>query len=159
MSSAVPFSVLLLDAVPNLHVTGAGSGGAVYSRWRYESAEDAGMLEIATSDEEVIDGYRKIDNVTDAALGRFHAAYGKTLTTDDIFFYVYGLLHSPEYRERYAADLKKMLPRIPLVEDPWPAIRSTSSQSKRWLSSRGESRKRRSSYRTNQRSSTTRGSL
>ena len=37
-------------------------------------------------------------------------------TKDDVFFYCYGLLHSPDYRETYAADLKKSLPRIPLVE-------------------------------------------
>lgn len=43
-------------------------------------------------------------------------------TPEDYFFYVYGLLHSAEYRETYAADLKKMLPRIPLVEDPWPFV-------------------------------------
>ena len=69
----------------------------------------------------MIDGYRRIDNITDEALKRFAAAYGE-ITKDDIFFYVYGLLHSPEYRETYAADLKKMLPRIPLVEDPWPFV-------------------------------------
>ena len=62
-----------------------------------------------------------IDNITDEALPRFIAAYDD-ITKDDIFFYVYGLLHSPEYRETYAADLKKMLPRIPLVEDPWPFV-------------------------------------
>jgi predicted helicase len=39
------------------------------------------------------------------------------LTKEDIFYYVYGFLHSPEYREKFANDLKKMLPRIPLVED------------------------------------------
>ena len=70
----------------------------------------------------MIDGYRRIDNITDEALKRFVAAYGDRVTKDDIFFYVYGLLHSPEYRETYAADLKKMLPRIPLVEDPWPFV-------------------------------------
>ena len=37
------------------------------------------------------------------------------LTKDDIFHYVYAVLHSPQYRERFAADLKKMLPRIPLA--------------------------------------------
>ncbi|WP_344341060.1 type ISP restriction/modification enzyme, partial [Streptomyces rhizosphaericus] len=43
------------------------------------------------------------------------AAYGEVWTKDDVFFYCYGLLHSPDYRARFAADLKKMLPRIPLV--------------------------------------------
>ena len=50
-------------------------------------------------------------------------SYGK-ITKDDIFFYVYGLLHSPDYRETYAADLKKSLPRIPLVEDLWPFVKA-----------------------------------
>ena len=74
------------------------------------------MLELGVG--EVVDGYRRVDNVTDTALKRFVGVFGKSFTKDDIFFYVYGLLHSPEYRETYAADLKKMLPRIPLVEDP-----------------------------------------
>jgi predicted helicase len=38
------------------------------------------------------------------------------VTKEDIFYYVYGILHSPEYRRRFAADLKKMLPRIPLTK-------------------------------------------
>lgn len=63
-----------------------------------------------------------IDNITDFALARFQSAYGDFITKDDIFFYVYGLLHSTDYRETYAADLKKMLPRIPLVTDAQPFI-------------------------------------
>lgn len=43
--------------------------------------------------------------------------YGKNVTKEDIFYYVYGFLHSTEYRETFANDLKKMLPRLPLVED------------------------------------------
>ena len=72
---------------------------------------------------DVVDGYRRIDNITDQALSSFQAAYpSDQVTKDDIFFYVYGVLHSPDYRETYAADLKKMLPRIPLVEDLWPFV-------------------------------------
>jgi predicted helicase len=55
--------------------------------------------------------------VTDNILADYRRSYGADVTKDDIFFYVYGLLHSPEYRERFAADLKKMLPRIPKVVD------------------------------------------
>ncbi|HEY9703095.1 MAG TPA: type ISP restriction/modification enzyme, partial [Allocoleopsis sp.] len=43
----------------------------------------------------------------------------KTITKEDIFYYVYGILHSPEYKERFASDLKKMLPRIPYIQDFW----------------------------------------
>ena len=43
--------------------------------------------------------------------------YGNNVTYEDIFYYVYGFLHSPDYREIFANDLKKMLPRLPLVDD------------------------------------------
>ena len=43
--------------------------------------------------------------------------YGKNVSKEDIFYYVYGFLHSPEYRTTFANDLKKQLPRLPLVED------------------------------------------
>ena len=45
-----------------------------------------------------------------------HKQYGKNVTKEDIFYYVYGFLHSKEYRETFANDLMKMLPRLPLVE-------------------------------------------
>lgn len=121
--SAVGFSVLMLDAIPDLHVTGAGSGGQFFARWRYEEVEQSGNLAF-DADGEVVDGYRRIDNISDEVHRQFSATYGSTITRDDIFFYVYGILHSQAYRETYAADLKKMLPRIPLVEDPWPFVRA-----------------------------------
>lgn len=60
-------------------------------------------------------------NVTDHALAMYQAL-GEAIEKDDIFFYVYGILHSPDYRTTFAADLKKSLPRIPQVgtaEDFW----------------------------------------
>lgn len=59
----------------------------------------------------------QIDNISDRAHADYQRAYGPEVTKDDIFYYVYGLLHSPEYREQFGADLKKMLPRIPQVTD------------------------------------------
>ena len=50
------------------------------------------------------------------ALPHFQAAYpGKPLTEDDLFYYIYGILHSEDYRARYANNLMKELPRIPRV--------------------------------------------
>ena len=115
-----PFSVAMTDCVPDLALYGS-NGGQLMCRWRYEPASTDGTLSFDTEGE-VIDGYRRIDNITDEALRRFQAAYGPAITKENIFFYVYGLLHSPDYRETYAADLKKMLPRIPLVEDAQPFI-------------------------------------
>lgn len=62
--------------------------------------------------------YAKRDGITDFILDQCHKAYGNKVTKEDIFYYVYGILHSPDYRTQFAADLKKMLPRIPLVEKP-----------------------------------------
>jgi len=56
------------------------------------------------------------------------------VTKEDIFYYVYGVLHSPEYRSRFAADLKKMLPRIPLTKetkDFW-AFSNSGRQLAKW---------------------------
>jgi predicted helicase len=61
--------------------------------------------------------YLRQENITRAGLLHFQEAYpGETITKQDVFYYVYGLLHSPEYRERYANNLSKELPRIPRVD-------------------------------------------
>lgn len=60
---------------------------------------------------------KRRDAITDAGLAHFQQAYpGEQLTKEDVFYYVYGLLHSPDYRERYADNLSKELPRIPRVK-------------------------------------------
>lgn len=62
------------------------------------------------------DGSRR-DAITDEGLAHFQAAYpNETITKEDLFYYIYGLLHSPEYREKYADNLSKELPRIPCVK-------------------------------------------
>lgn len=64
------------------------------------------------------ENYTRRDGITDFILGQCRERYGFKVQKEDIFYYVYGLLHSPDYREQFAADLKKMLPRIPLVNVP-----------------------------------------
>lgn len=62
------------------------------------------------------DGTARRDNITDWALEQFRSHYsGSSITRWDIFHYVYAVLHHPEYRERYAANLRRELPRIPFV--------------------------------------------
>ena len=63
------------------------------------------------------DGTNRRDNITDWALGQFQAAHGADVTKWDIFHYVYALLHDPAYRTRYAENLKRELPRIPVDPD------------------------------------------
>ena len=58
----------------------------------------------------------RVDNITDTALALFRCHYGDDgITKDAIFEYVYGVLHAPAYRERFANDLSKQLPRIPMA--------------------------------------------
>ncbi len=64
------------------------------------------------------DGSNRRENITDWALDRFHTHYrDETISKWDIFHYVYGLLHHPNYRDRYQANLKRELPRIPFAPD------------------------------------------
>ncbi len=57
------------------------------------------------------------DGISDAGLAHFQAAYpNETLSKEDLFYYIYGLLHSEDYKTRYADNLTKELPRIPAVK-------------------------------------------
>lgn len=107
------FSVLATDSIPDLALWGSSSG-QYFPRWTYEQADEGEDL-FTAADGSGTDQYRRLDNITDATLADYRRAYGANITKDDVFYYVYGLLHSPDYRERYAADLRRMLPRIPLV--------------------------------------------
>ena len=61
------------------------------------------------------DGSNRRENITDWALAQFQAKYGSDVTKWDIFHYVYAMLHHPQYRQRYAENLKRDLPHIPLL--------------------------------------------
>ena len=100
-----PFTTLISDIPQDLVLPGAGNAGQFFARYSYTQPDPNQLLGAP----------ERLDNITDWALGEYQREYGTQVTKDDIFFYVYGLLHSPEYRERYAADLKKQLPRIPMV--------------------------------------------
>ncbi len=62
----------------------------------------------------------RIDNITQWALNEFRNHYAnKKITREDIFHYVYGVLHNPAYRKKYELNLKRELPRIPFYSDFW----------------------------------------
>ncbi|CFC96163.1 type ISP restriction/modification enzyme [Mycobacterium tuberculosis] len=118
MGSDKPFSCLMLNAIPDLAFWGS-SNGQFFPRWTYEKTEPRdGELDFeSTTNAEVDDhGYRRVDNITGVILKLYRDTIGDQVTKDDIFYYVYGLLHDPAYRTKYAADLKKMLPHIPTPE-------------------------------------------
>ncbi|WP_313536274.1 type ISP restriction/modification enzyme [Arsenicicoccus bolidensis] len=108
-----PFSLLMQNALPDskTYVDAA----QFFPRWTYEKPTDDGALFGAAGGVADEWGYRRVDNITDAILSVYTAKFGPGVSKDDIFFYVYGVLHSTQYREAFAADLKRMLPRIPLA--------------------------------------------
>ncbi|MHA7156293.1 DEAD/DEAH box helicase [Arthrobacter sp. TMN-50] len=127
-------------AHPNLAITfpgpGSGSSGAnalivgcipdktaqalqIFSLYTYEPVPE-GELAVPTPNEVLVGQYRRRDNITDATLTAYRGFYeDASIGKEDVFYYVYGLLHSPTYKETYKADLMKMLPRIPKVKDFW----------------------------------------
>jgi len=111
VSASKKFSVLITDCIPDLQVQ---FNGQYFPLSYYEEREkNSPSLFDATGESE----YIRRDGVSDFILERAKKVYGKNVGKEDIFYYVYGILHSPDYRTAFANDLKKMLPRIPLVED------------------------------------------
>lgn len=117
------FSVLIADTLPDLHLVGDAQAFSLYT---YEPiVEDDGGFNLNLGGGEVVDGYTRRENITDATLAAYRGTYGdEGIAKEDIFYYIYALLHHPEYRKKYAADLKKMLPRIPLAKGFWEYSRA-----------------------------------
>lgn len=55
--------------------------------------------------------------MTDWALAKFRQKYGQQVTKDDIWYYMYGVMHAKDWREQYKHDLQRELPRVPLADD------------------------------------------
>lgn len=101
IGSEKPFLCLTTNTIPNYHLSGAGSGTQSFPFYFYDE-----------------DGSNRRENITAWALEQFRAHYkDKKITKWDIFHYTYAVLHDPVYRDRYAANLKRELPRIPYAPD------------------------------------------
>ena len=117
LSTKKDYSVFLTNATPDLNILEAGTQ-CFPLYWYDESTADIADLFNQAAEEEVMDRYIKRDGISDWILRECKQRYGNKVTKEDIFYYVYGILHSPEYRTTFEADLKKMLPRLPLVDSP-----------------------------------------
>ena len=112
LGESAGFSSLISKSVPNFHFI---AGSQCFPLYLYdEAAQDVqGGLLFSGSD----DAPLRRDAITNEGLVHFQAAYpGEVLSKEDLFYYVYGILHSPDYRERFADNLSKELPRIPAVK-------------------------------------------
>jgi predicted helicase len=107
-STGKPYFCLAIDTIPDLNFVSPASGGTqTLAMHRLDSSGN------------------KIENITNWALEQFVAKYsagktsGRAVTKNAIFQYVYGVLHDPIYRERYALNLKREFPRIPFYVSFW----------------------------------------
>ncbi len=124
------FSVLMSKNLPNLD---ALDKGQCFPRYFYEntriskgkSKQQSHLFANSIEDSKTA-GLQRHDAITDEGLDHFKAAYpNEAITKDDLFYYVYGILHSEDYRARYAHNLCKELPRIPCVksaDDFWKFV-------------------------------------
>jgi predicted helicase len=96
--SEKPFMGMASRHLVDFHLAGAGCGTQCFPFYTYAQ-----------------DGTHRRENITDWALEQFRTRYhDPSITKWDIFHYISAVLHHPEYRERYAANLRRELPRIPL---------------------------------------------
>ncbi|RAU44858.1 MULTISPECIES: type ISP restriction/modification enzyme [unclassified Pseudomonas] len=110
----VAFSALISRHVPSLHFVDI-EGSQCFPLYLYDETAQASKKDLFSEPTEA--GLRHRDAITDAGLAHFNTAYpGEQISKEDLFYYVYGILHSPDYRERYADNLSKELPRIPAVK-------------------------------------------
>jgi predicted helicase len=105
------FSAIITNKIPDLQLQ---ANGQIFPLYFYEERQKQNKTLFDDGGE---GDYIRRDGISDFILERAKKQYGKNVTKEDIFYYVYGFLHSPEYRETFANDLKKMLPRLPLVDD------------------------------------------
>ncbi len=111
------FTSFIVDTLPDLHVY--SDGAQCFPLYWYKERETI-QGELNLGMEEDTGNYIRQDGISNFGLKQFRAAYGDPkISKEDIFYYVYGLLHSTEYRSRFENDLKKELPRIPFAKDFW----------------------------------------
>ena len=105
LASEKPFMSLLCRGPVDLHLVGAASGTQCLPLYVYTKVDDEQLRE-------------RRENITDWALDQFRTRYkDKKIDKLAIFHYVYGLMHHPRYREKFADNLKRELPRIPFAPD------------------------------------------
>lgn len=105
------FTLLITKYIPDLQLI---ANGQCFPLYFYE---ENNVYQKSLFDDFGDEPYIRRDAISDFILDRARKQYGKNVGKEDIFYYVYGFLHSPEYRETFANDLKKMLPRLPLIDD------------------------------------------
>jgi predicted helicase len=104
------FGAIMTDIIPNLSLSDPSQ---CFPRYYYTRIDEGSLFALGNT------GYERHDAISPRMLDCYRSRYGDRVTADDVFHYIYALLHSPEYTSRFAADLGKMIPRIPMVDGFW----------------------------------------
>lgn len=106
-------STFVTNHIPDLNILDAGT--QCFPLYWYEKKES---LQLSLFDEEPQAEYVRRDGISNWILNEVRSRLKiKSIDKEMIFYYIYGFLHSPKYRSTFEADLKKSLPRIPIIED------------------------------------------
>lgn len=106
-------AIFICDCIPDLN--NFDGGCQCFPLYWYDDST-ADIADLFSAPQSEADRYVRRDGITDWILSTARKQYGSKVGKEDIFYYVYGILHSPEYRTAFASDLKKSLPRLPLVD-------------------------------------------
>lgn len=107
------FSCLVTDTLPDLN--NMNGGGQCFPLYWFDKPESGRMIRREAITDEALEVFRKA--YPGGIAGRLMKDGGPVIQKEDIFYYIYGILHSEEYRRRFDANLNKELPRIPFAED------------------------------------------
>lgn len=116
---AKAFTVLISNALPCLDNIEKGQCFPLYlyDEQAQKQAEDTNG-DLFGDNQKQESGLKRRDAITDEGLAHFQEAYpSEQIIKEDLFYYVYGILHSEDYRTRFADNLSKELPRIPRVKE------------------------------------------
>ena len=111
------FSAVIADVLPDIQLQANGQSFPLKTYEAKSVLPKNHSLPGMNDDYTGSDAVTIKDGITDAGLQHFKDAYkGEAISKEDLFYYIYGLLHSEDYKKRYADNLNKELPRIPAVK-------------------------------------------
>ena len=118
VGSTKDFSALMVNCMWDVQLM---SNGQCFPLYIFEkNSEEQSLNKNLFSSDSDLDGFSKKNNITEETVVDFIKKYDdQTIKMENIFFYIYGILHSKEFIIRFNSDMKKMLPRIPYAKDFW----------------------------------------
>lgn len=113
VGSRKDFSTIISNEIPDLELL---EKNHCFPLYLYEEKQAELTTDDLFAEPNSTKKYERKDAISDKALAHFTDYYNQTISKEDLFYYIYGLLHSEDYREKYADNLSKQLPRIPRVK-------------------------------------------